>query len=104
MIPRRTKTALGGPTSLATSPGGPPHRWFSLPAERADASIPRMGPIRRLKGDLYLAYRALIAHPLKRLFSTDVRSGKQRFLDNYAPEGLVPMSAEDRRILQEAAR
>jgi len=70
----------------------------------ADASIPRMGPIRRLKGDLYLAYRALIAHPLKRLFSTDVRSGKQRFLDNYAPEGLVPMSAEDRRILQEAAR
>jgi succinate dehydrogenase/fumarate reductase-like Fe-S protein len=63
-----------------------------------------MGPIRRFKGDLYLAYRALVAHPLKRLFSTDERSGKQRFLDNYAPEGLVPISAEDRRILQGAAR
>jgi succinate dehydrogenase/fumarate reductase-like Fe-S protein len=63
-----------------------------------------MGPIHRLKGDLYLVYRALIAHPLKRLFSTDERSGKQRFLDNYAPEGLVPMSAGDRQILQAAAR
>ncbi len=63
-----------------------------------------MRSIHKLKGDLYLAYRALIAHPLKKLFSTDERTGKQRFLDNYAPEGLVPMSAEDRQIVQAAAR
>ena len=63
-----------------------------------------MESIQKLKGDLYLAYRALIAHPLKRLFDTDERSGKQKFLDNYAPEGLVPMSAADRQILRAAAR
>jgi succinate dehydrogenase/fumarate reductase-like Fe-S protein len=60
--------------------------------------------MQKLKGDLYLAYRALIAHPLRRLFSTDPRSGQQRFLDNYAPEGLVPISAADRQLLQEASR
>ncbi len=63
-----------------------------------------MAPIQRLKGDLYLAYRALIAHPLKKLLSLDERTGKQRFLDNYASEGLVPMSPEDRRVLHAAAR
>lgn len=60
--------------------------------------------MQKLKGDLYLAYRALIAHPLRRLFSPDERSGKQRFLDNYAAEGLVPISAQYRELLHEASR
>lgn len=60
--------------------------------------------MQKLKGDLYLAYRALIAHPLRRLFSPDERSGKQRFLDNYAAEGLVPISAEYRELLYQASR
>ncbi len=60
--------------------------------------------MQKIKGDLYLAYRALVAHPLRKLFSTDQRSGKQRFLDNYAPEGLVPISAADRQLLQKASR
>jgi succinate dehydrogenase/fumarate reductase-like Fe-S protein len=72
-----------------------------LPAREGDESIAAM---QKLKGDLYLAYRALFAHPLRQLFSTDQRSGKQRFLDNYAPEGLVPMSAGDRQLLYQASR
>jgi succinate dehydrogenase/fumarate reductase-like Fe-S protein len=60
--------------------------------------------LQELKGDLYLGYRALFAHPLKRLFSRDDRSGKQRFLDNYASEGLVPITVEDRQVLHAAAR
>lgn len=57
-----------------------------------------------LKGDLYLRYRAAIVHPLKKLFSRDERTGKQRFLDNYAPEGLLPTTEEERRILHAASR
>lgn len=63
-----------------------------------------MKPWKKLKGDLYLVYRALVAHPLRRLFSADDRTGKQRFLDNYAAEGLVPMTPEDRDVLHGAAR
>jgi succinate dehydrogenase/fumarate reductase-like Fe-S protein len=62
------------------------------------------GGFSRLKGDLYMAYRAAIAHPLRLLFSMDERTGKQRFLDNYAPEGLVPTSAQDREVLKAASR
>ena len=62
------------------------------------------GALKRLKGDLYMGYRAAIAHPLRLLFSQDERTGKQRFLDNYAPEGLLPTSAEDRAVLQAASR
>jgi succinate dehydrogenase/fumarate reductase-like Fe-S protein len=58
----------------------------------------------RVRGDLYLAYRAVIAHPLKRLFRRDTRSGKERFLANYASEGLVPLTNEDRKVLRGAAR
>ena len=32
--------------------------------------------------------KLLFAHPLKRLFDADERTGKQRFLVSYAPEGL----------------
>src|ERR671931_1871959 len=72
----------------------------------ADASIaPAMaGEFQRLKGDLYMGYRAAIAHPLRLLFSNDERTGKQKFLDNYAPEGLLPTSAEDREVLQASSR
>ena len=59
---------------------------------------------KKLKGDLYMGYRAAIAHPLKKLFSRDERTGKQRFLDNYAPEGLIPTSAADREVLEQASR
>jgi succinate dehydrogenase/fumarate reductase-like Fe-S protein len=38
------------------------------------------------------------------LFRLDERSGARRFLDNYAPEGLVPMTEEDRAVLNGAAR
>lgn len=62
------------------------------------------GPLKKLKGNLYLGYRALIAHPLRKLFDTDPRSGKERFLANYAPEGLVPISLEDRAVLKGASR
>ena len=74
---------------------------FRLPAREGDESIVAM---QKLKGDLYLAYRALFAQPLRKLFSTDQRSGKQRFLDNYAPEGLVPIAAADRQLLHRASR
>ena len=58
----------------------------------------------KLKGDLYMGYRAAVAHPLRLLFSNDERTGKQKFLDNYAPEGLLPTSAEDREVLHAASR
>ena len=60
--------------------------------------------MQRLRGDGFLAYRALIAHPLRQLFSGDERSGKEKFLNNYAPEALVAMSEEDREVLRGAAR
>ena len=62
------------------------------------------GGLRKLKGDLYMGYRALVAHPLRQLFSRDERTGKQKFLDNYAPEGLLPTTADERALLHEASR
>ncbi len=62
------------------------------------------GGFRKLKGDLYMGYRALVAHPLRQLFSRDERTGRQRFLDNYAPEGLLPTSSQERALLHEASR
>ena len=63
-----------------------------------------MSLIKRLKGDAFLGYRAMVAHPLRTLFSRDGRTGKQRFLDNYATEGLVPTSDPDRSVLLTASR
>lgn len=60
--------------------------------------------VKKLQGDLYMGYRAAIVHPLKKLFSRDQRTGKQRFLDNYAREGLIPTSEEDREVLKLASR
>jgi ferredoxin len=48
----------------------------------------------------YLAYRALLAHPFKLLRRSG--TGEERFLANYAVEGLVPTAPED-RALGEAA-
>ena len=49
----------------------------------------------------YLAYRALLAHPLKRIRQRG--TGLDRFLANYAPEGLVPTRPEDRAMGEAAS-
>jgi succinate dehydrogenase/fumarate reductase-like Fe-S protein len=49
----------------------------------------------------YLAYRAIVAHPFKRLSRRG--TGLERFLENYASEGLVPTRPEDRAIGEAAA-
>jgi succinate dehydrogenase/fumarate reductase-like Fe-S protein len=49
----------------------------------------------------YLAYRALIAHPLKRLRWRG--TGRERFLAAYQSEGLLPTRPEDREIRQAAS-
>lgn len=58
----------------------------------------------RLKGDLYLAWRAAVAHPLRQLFRSDDRSAKERFLRNYAVEGNLPTSRDDALVLGAASR
>jgi succinate dehydrogenase/fumarate reductase-like Fe-S protein len=45
----------------------------------------------------YLAWRALVAHPLKRLFRQP-GSGIDRFRAAYVSEGLVPTRPDDREI------
>jgi succinate dehydrogenase/fumarate reductase-like Fe-S protein len=62
------------------------------------------GFLQRQAGTLYLGYRALIAHPLKKLFQRGDATPKERFLRNYAPEGNIPTSTEDRRVLRGASR
>ncbi|HEY8207512.1 MAG TPA: hypothetical protein VIG99_08530 [Myxococcaceae bacterium] len=62
------------------------------------------GFLQRQAGTLYLAYRALIAHPLKKLFQRGDVAPRDRFLRNYAPEGNVPTTEEDRRVLRGASR
>lgn len=57
----------------------------------------------RLGADLYLAWRALIVQPLRRLFGR-VGHGEARFLENYGPEGLVPTPTADKVMLAAAAR
>lgn len=50
----------------------------------------------------YLAWRALVAHPLKRLFRRR-GTGLARFRAAYVSEGLVPTRSEDREIGEAAA-
>lgn len=50
---------------------------------------------------VYLAYRALLAHPLRRLRL--VGSGLERFRAAYVAEGLVPTAAADRELAEAAA-
>lgn len=49
----------------------------------------------------YLAYRALVAHPLKRLRLHG--SGLERFARNYESEGLYPTSPDDHAIAEAAS-
>ncbi len=51
----------------------------------------------KLRALLFLGYHALVVHPLRVLRRTRAQQGKPRFLANYAPEGLVPTSAPDRK-------
>lgn len=55
----------------------------------------------RLRALAYLAWRALIAHPVKRLRHSG--SGLERFAASYEPEGLVPTRPEDRAIGEAAS-
>jgi Fe-S oxidoreductase len=50
---------------------------------------------------VYLAYRAILAHPLRRLRL--VGSGLDRFRAAYVSEGLVPTATADREISEAAA-
>ena len=50
----------------------------------------------------YLGWRALVAHPLKRLGQRG--TGRERFLASYGAEGLLPTSPEDRRLGEAASR
>jgi len=50
----------------------------------------------------YLGWRALVAHPLKRLFRQH-GTGLDRFRAAYAVEGLVPTRPEDRAIGEAAS-
>lgn len=60
--------------------------------------------LQRLSGNLYLGYRAVVAHPLRKLFRRDERTGIERFLANYGVEGLLPTSNDERRLREGAAR
>ena len=53
--------------------------------------------IRRLIALFFLAWRAVVLHPIRSALAGP--QGKQRFLDNYAPDALVPYSARDRALL-----
>jgi heterodisulfide reductase subunit C len=55
----------------------------------------------RFRALSYLAYRALLAHPFKRLRAEG--SGLERFLKNYAGEGLVPTRPADRAVGEAAS-
>jgi succinate dehydrogenase/fumarate reductase-like Fe-S protein len=56
----------------------------------------------RLTALSYLGYRAVLAHPFKRLGQRG--TGVERFLANYGGEGLLPTSDEDRRLGEAASR
>ncbi len=49
----------------------------------------------------YLAYRALLAHPVKRVRQRG--TGLDRFLASYASEGLVPTHPDDRAVGEAAS-
>jgi succinate dehydrogenase/fumarate reductase-like Fe-S protein len=55
--------------------------------------------VKKLFALLLLGLRALFLHPIAQLFTPAERKGKRRFLSNYAPDGLVPMTAQDRADL-----
>jgi heterodisulfide reductase subunit C len=56
---------------------------------------------KRLRALAYLAWRALLAHPVKRLRRRG--TGLERFTSSYGSEGLAPTRPEDRAIGELAA-
>jgi ferredoxin len=83
---------------------GPPRRRFPVPPRPSGLSFAPMPMIRRLRAVSFLAYRALVAHPLSLLTSRAHERGKARFLANYAPDGLVPLTPAEREALPRAMR
>ncbi len=57
---------------------------------------------REILGWVTFGGRALVVHPLQVAFRG--RPGVDRFRENFLPEGLVPTSAADRRLLRGASR
>lgn len=57
----------------------------------------------RITGNLYLGFRAMVVHPLRWIFGKTLE-GKDAFLANYGPEGLVPTPPEDKAMLAAAGR
>ncbi len=55
----------------------------------------------RVRALAYLGYRALVAHPVKRLRHGG--TGLERFLASYAGEGLAPTRPEDRAAAEAAS-
>ena len=53
--------------------------------------------MKRLLALLFLAWRAIVLHPIRALLAGP--KGRERFLLNYAPEALIPYSAEERLLL-----
>lgn len=68
---------------------------------RAELGVGFPGPppytplVASLRALAYLGYRAVVAHPLKRLFRWR-GTGLERFTDSYIAEGLVPTRPDDR--------
>jgi NAD-dependent dihydropyrimidine dehydrogenase PreA subunit len=55
--------------------------------------------VRRLGAFAVLGFRAIGVHPLQLLFRGRSRNGREAFLRNYAPEGLIPLTAPERSQL-----
>ncbi len=55
--------------------------------------------VRRLRAFAFLGYQAIVVHPLQLLFRDRNKKGRIAFLRNYAPEGLVPVTAPEREQL-----
>jgi hypothetical protein len=58
----------------------------------------------KLKGNLFLAYCALIAHPFKKWLRQDGLSAPERFFHHYAKEGNLVTTREERELLLGASR
>lgn len=56
-----------------------------------------------LRGNLYLAWRAAVVHPLRRLRERRPR-GLVGFIDHYGSEGLLPTTSRDKAMLAAAGR
>jgi len=55
--------------------------------------------MKRLFAFFLLGVRAVVLHPIRQLFTPPDRKGKAGFLRSYAPEALVPATAQDRADL-----